>query len=103
MMLLMLVFWGFVITGIVFGLRWMQRHALLATVTLVVVVLPAIGADAPEVVHARMVANQVLGETKSVLDSALQGGPPARPSGSAPPRPRTSRAGTSERAGGCAV
>jgi Protein of unknown function (DUF3365) len=77
MMLLMLVFWGFVITGIVFGLRWMQRHALLATVTLVVVVLPAIGADAPEVVHARMVANQVLGETKSVLDSALQGGPPA--------------------------
>jgi Protein of unknown function (DUF3365) len=55
----------------------MQRHALLATVTLVVVVLPAIGADVPEVVHARMVANQVLGETKSVLDGALQGGPPA--------------------------
>jgi hypothetical protein len=55
----------------------MQRQALLATLTLVVVVFPAMAADAPEVEHARMVANQVLAETKSVLDGALQGGQPA--------------------------
>jgi len=55
----------------------MQGHALLTTLALVVVVLPAMAADAPEVERARMVANQVLAETKSVLDSALQGGQPA--------------------------
>lgn len=54
----------------------MQTHALLATLTLVVV-LPAMAADAPEAEQARLVATQVLGETKSVLDGALQGGLPA--------------------------
>jgi hypothetical protein len=42
-----------------------------------VVVLPATAAEAPEVARARTVASQVLGETKSVLDGALQGGSPA--------------------------
>jgi hypothetical protein len=54
-----------------------RRQALLATVMLVVVVLPAMAAEAPEVERARMVANQVLAETRSVLDGALQGGQPA--------------------------
>jgi len=40
-------------------------------------VLPAIGADLPEAEQARAVANQILGETKLVLEGALSSGQPA--------------------------
>lgn len=54
----------------------MRRQALFAVLALVVLAPPAIGADPPEAEQARMVANQVLLETKSVLEGALQGGKP---------------------------
>jgi hypothetical protein len=55
----------------------MRRQALFAGLALVILVLPAVAADRPEAEQARTVANQVLGETKSVLESALEGGQPA--------------------------
>lgn len=54
----------------------MRRLAPLAALALVILVLPALAADPPEVEQARTIASQVLGETKSVLESALQGGQP---------------------------
>ena len=54
----------------------MRRHALFAALALVILALPAIAADPPEAEQARTVASQVLGETKSVLEAALQGGKP---------------------------
>jgi hypothetical protein len=55
----------------------MRGQTLLAGLVFVISVLPAVGADAPETEQARTVANQVLGETKAVLDSALNSGPAA--------------------------
>jgi hypothetical protein len=55
----------------------MRRQTLFAGLALAVSVLPAVGADAPEIEQARMVANQVLAETKAVLDGALNSGPAA--------------------------
>jgi hypothetical protein len=54
----------------------MRRQALFATLALAILVLPAIAADPPEAEQARTIASQVLGETKSVLEGALQGGQP---------------------------
>jgi hypothetical protein len=47
-----------------------------AFLAMVALVVPAMAADPPEAEQARMVASQVLGETKSVLERALQGGQP---------------------------
>jgi Protein of unknown function (DUF3365) len=55
----------------------MRRQTLFAGLALVTLVLPAVAADLPEVEQARTVANHVLGETKSVLEGALEGGQPA--------------------------
>ena len=55
----------------------MRKRLVLSGLTLVALVLPAVAADAPEVEQARMVATQVLEETKSVLEGALKGGQPA--------------------------
>jgi hypothetical protein len=54
----------------------MRRQPLFAALALVILVLPVMAADPPEAERARTIANQVLGETKSVLESALQGGQP---------------------------
>jgi hypothetical protein len=58
------------------GSSTMRRQPLFAALALVILVLPVMAADPPEVERARTIANQVLGETKSVLESALQGGQP---------------------------
>jgi hypothetical protein len=55
----------------------MPRQTLFAGVALMISVLPAIGADLPEAEQARAVANQILGETKLVLEGALSSGQPA--------------------------
>jgi hypothetical protein len=52
----------------------MRRQTLFAGLALAVSVLPAVGADPPETEQARMVANQVLGDTKAVLEGALNSG-----------------------------
>jgi len=54
-----------------------RGQLLLAGVTLLGLVLPAVAADPPEVEQARTVATKVLEETKSVLESALKDGQPA--------------------------
>ena len=55
----------------------MRGQLLLAGVTLVGLVLPAVAADPPEVEQARTVAIKVLEETKAVLEGALKDGQPA--------------------------
>jgi hypothetical protein len=55
----------------------MRRQTLFADLVLVILVLPAVAADLPEAARARAAANQILGETKSVLEGALEGGQPA--------------------------
>jgi hypothetical protein len=52
------------------------RRALVGILAFAILVRPAIAVDPPEAEQARAIAAQVLGETKSVLESALQGGQP---------------------------
>ena len=58
------------------GSSIMRRQPLFTALALVILVLPVVAADPPEAERARTIGNQVLGETKSVLESALQGGQP---------------------------
>jgi uncharacterized protein DUF3365 len=53
-----------------------RRQTLFGSLALAILVLPAAAADLPEAEQARATASQVLGETKSVLESALKGGEP---------------------------